>query len=283
MAPRATGARHGRVRTVRALLVVAGSVLLGGALIGCGGPGGEVVLSEGEFVSRAGLICGRVEEQARETGDGLAGVGTGADLADARRRVANLAAVVAAARTDLADQPPPSSRRPAYERYLAALDRAAAQLEAAGASVDATGRLIGRGGVGVVIGELDGAERALGLVGCASATSTPGASDEETRAALRNALAAQQVVYAGDGGFSDVLEDLRFVAPTVGFQPGLDPAPPPRVSVALADDGQTVFLSARSRSGACFYVMADAAPTVAYATDPDCADADTQDYEPGWS
>lgn len=282
MAPRAVGARHGRVRAVRAVLVVAASVLAGCTLLGCGSPAGEVVLSEGEFVSRAGLICGRVEEQALEAAARLAGVATEADLADARRRVANLAEVVAAARVDLAEQLPPSFRRPVYERYLAALDRAAARLEAAGASVEATGRLIGGGGVAMAVAELDPAEQALGLAGCASRTSTPGAGDEDTKQALRNALAAQQVVYAGDGSFSDVLDDLRFVAPTVRFRPGLDPAPPPGVSVAVSDDGQSVFLGARSRSGPCFYVMADAAAAVGYARDPACATADTQDYQPTW-
>lgn len=259
-------------------------VLAALALTACGGPLAEPALSDGEYLGQAGLICLELERQALVAEEGLLGLTDGDDedvsIADARRVVAGFALVLADARTALGELRPPDNRRDAADSYLDALDRARSRLVAAGTSDDATRGFLAAGGG--VLTDVDDDEAALGLEACAGGPTVDAEQDEETMGSLRTALQIEQLVLAGDGVFSESIDDLRLLQPGGRFEVGLVPARPATVNVKVADDGLLLYLSARSRSGVCFYVSAQDDGTTGYARDPGCGPADTQDYGEEW-
>lgn len=256
-------------------------VLAALAVAACGGPAAGPALSDGEFLGQAGLICLELERQALVAEEGLLGLTDGDDvrLADARRVVAGFALVLADARTALGELRPPDNRRDAADSYLDALDRARSRLVAAGASEDATRGFLAEGGG--VLTDVDDDEAALGLEACAGGPTVDAEQDSETMGSLRTALQIEQLVLAGDGVFSESIDDLRLLQPGGRFEVGLVPVRPATVNVKVADDG-TLYLSARSRSGVCFYVLAEGGDVVRYAIDPGCGPADTQQYAQEW-
>ncbi|MEO7442056.1 MAG: hypothetical protein ABIW46_00825, partial [Acidimicrobiales bacterium] len=88
---------------------------------------------------------------------------------------------------------------------------------------------------------------------------------------------------SGDDTFSEAPEDFRLLAPDGRYVVGIDPPPrPATVGVKVADGGTLVYLSGRSRTGTCFYVMAQVDGPVGYAHDDQCRAADVQDYTEEW-
>lgn len=253
------------------------------ALAACGSPANGPALSEGEFVGQAGLICLELERRAQVTDDGLlafADEDDGARLADAQRVVGGFAPVVADARTRLAALRPPDNRRSDTDAYLAALDAARSQLVSTASSPEATRRFLVAGGS--VLADLDADEAALGLEACAPGPEADAGHDEETRNAVRTALLTEQLILAGDGAFSESLDDLRLLQPDGRYEVGPVPTRTATVSVQVDEGGALVLLASRSRSGTCFYVAAAADGTLGYATDPACRPADAQDYGEEW-
>ncbi|MEO6121838.1 MAG: hypothetical protein ABIW46_02290, partial [Acidimicrobiales bacterium] len=144
-------------------------------LAACGSPAARTMLSEGEFVGRARLICGELDRQADLADDSLLAAGE-EDLADARRVVAGFAPLVADARAALVELGPPRSQRAAADAYVAALERAQSEMEAAGASEESTRRFLAGGG-GVAAG--------LGIDACVGGPEVDTGQDEEARSSLR--------------------------------------------------------------------------------------------------
>jgi len=253
------------------------------ALAACGSPAAGPALSEGEFVGQAGLICLELERQAQVTDDGLlafAGDDGSARLADAQRVVGGFAPVVADARTRLAALRPPDARRPATDAYLAALEAARSQLVSTASSPEATRRFLASGSS--VLADLDADEAAAGLQACARGPEADAGHDEEAKNAVRTALLTEQLILAGDGAFSESLDDLRLLQPDGRYEVGPVPTRTATVAVTVDEGGALVLLGARSRSGTCFYVAAGADGTVGYAADPACRPADAQDFGEQW-
>jgi hypothetical protein len=94
---------------------------------------------------------------------------------------------------------------------------------------------------------------------------------------LRMALVAEKVRFTDSGSYTDDAASLKAFEPTLDYVPSLTPvAGLHRVAVGRA--GATLYLSARSASGRCFYFQDDVSSGTLYATDSACGAANAQRY-----
>lgn len=109
------------------------------------------------------------------------------------------------------------------------------------------------------------------------------ANDRAAQSLLRHALAAEKIIYTGSLRYvDDSSGEMTAVEPGFQYDATLTPATPGRVAIGL-NGGDIVYLSAKSNSGTCFYLVDDAAVGTGYAQNDSCGAADSQSYvTDGW-
>lgn len=106
-------------------------------------------------------------------------------------------------------------------------------------------------------------------------------NDRATQTLLRHALAAEKILYTGELRYADDSSgDMTAIEPGLQYDATLTPATPGRVAIALSGV-DIVYLSGKSHSGSCFYLVDDAAVGTGYAEDDLCGPANTQSYVTG--
>jgi type IV pilus assembly protein PilA len=99
------------------------------------------------------------------------------------------------------------------------------------------------------------------------------AQDRQAQSNLRNAFAAEKVVYTDDQAYTETSATLSAIEPSLTFT-GADnvtaAATPKTVYVNVT--GSTVTLGAKSKSGTCWYMRDSANAPTQYAEDGSCAD-----------
>ena len=99
------------------------------------------------------------------------------------------------------------------------------------------------------------------------------AQDRAVQSNIRNAFVAEKTFYTDNSLYTETPADLTAIEPALNYVTGLTPAfATSRVYVSLS--GTTVYVSAKSASGKCFYLKDDAATATTYASDAACAAAD---------
>lgn len=106
-------------------------------------------------------------------------------------------------------------------------------------------------------------------------------NDRAAQTLIRNALALQKVVYTGLLRYADDSSgELTELEPGLSYVNSVMPGAPGTVTVAVSGS-DIVYLSGKSRSGTCFYLVDDAALGTGYAKDNSCRAADIQSYVTG--
>lgn len=108
-------------------------------------------------------------------------------------------------------------------------------------------------------------------------------NDRAAQTLIRNALATEKVVYTGLLRYADdSAGELTEVEPGLSYVNSLTPTLPGKVTVAVSGS-DVVYLSGKSKSGTCFYLVDDAALGTGYAKNDSCGPADGQSYATsGW-
>jgi hypothetical protein len=169
---------------------------------------------------------------------------------------------LAAFRRDLEDIGAPVERKEAFDRLVEALR--AAESDDAGALASAAPTAQQLGLTRCVI--FDAANRA--------------AHDRLAQSELRNAFAAEKVVYTDLQRYTASLDELRAIEPALTYANGSQPALARTIYVQV--DGRVLYLSARSGGGRCFYIRDDGAADVGFASDVTCGPAERQQYSDSW-
>lgn len=109
------------------------------------------------------------------------------------------------------------------------------------------------------------------------------ANDRSAQTLLRHGLAAQKIVYTEILRYADDSAGaLTGIEPGLVYESGMTPSTPGRVAVGLSGN-DIVYLSGKSKTGTCFYLVDDALSGTGYAQDDLCGAADTQSYVTnGW-
>jgi len=109
------------------------------------------------------------------------------------------------------------------------------------------------------------------------------ANDRAAQTLLRHALAAEKIIYTGALQYADDTSgEMTAIEPGFQYDDTMTPVTPGRVAIGLTGS-DIVYLSGKSRSGTCFYLVDDAAVGTGYAEDDLCAAADGQAYvTDGW-
>lgn len=106
-------------------------------------------------------------------------------------------------------------------------------------------------------------------------------NDRAAQTLIRNALALQKVVYTGLLRYADNSSgELTELEPGLSYVNSVTPAAAGTVTVAVSGS-DVVYLSGKSKSGTCFYLVDDAALGTGYAQDDSCGAADGQSYVTG--
>ena len=113
------------------------------------------------------------------------------------------------------------------------------------------------------------------------------AQDRQAQSNLRNAFAAEKVLYTDNQAYSEVGGSLQSVEPSLSYTTGLvAPAAATPKEIYVKVSGNVVYLSARSKTDTCFYMKDDAASPTAFAKakvgSADCTDASTVTYTTEW-
>lgn len=107
------------------------------------------------------------------------------------------------------------------------------------------------------------------------------ANDRAAQSLLRHALAAEKIVYTGILRYADDSSgEMTAIEPSLTYDNTMTPVTPGRVGVGLSG-ADIVYLSAKSKSGTCFYLVDDAISGTGYAEDELCGAADAQSYLTG--
>ena len=135
----------------------------------------------------------------------------------------------------------------------------------------------------------------LGLVACGAeddagsgrpapttvvASGASDAADRLATAELRNAFAAEKVFYVDNLKYTESLDEIRAIEPALTYAVGLQPGQVRTIHVKV--EGEVLYLSARSRSGRCFYVRDQGTTDAGFAIDTACGSATNQDYAASW-
>jgi type IV pilus assembly protein PilA len=110
------------------------------------------------------------------------------------------------------------------------------------------------------------------------------AQDRQAQSNLRNAFAAEKVLYTDNSVYSETPAALSGVEPSLTYVTGLAPvaaATPKDIYVKVS--GTSVYVAARSKTNTCYYIKDDAASPTAYskasvASSAACTDASTLTY-----
>lgn len=109
--------------------------------------------------------------------------------------------------------------------------------------------------------------------------------DRRTQSALRNAFVAEKTIFTDAARWADITSDfdgsgtpdLVEVEPSLTYQYGTMPNMTGVVFVATI--GTTLYLSARSPAGSCYYLLDNASGPTHYATDTSCRDLSAQTWK----
>jgi type IV pilus assembly protein PilA len=113
------------------------------------------------------------------------------------------------------------------------------------------------------------------------------AHDRSTQAEIRNAYAAEKVVYTDDQAFTEAAATLSAIEPSLTYVAGDTPLLTDRIYVHVhtATNGE-LFVSARSNTGNCWYLRDVPGQPVTYAkrtgSTAACPVADTRTYTAEW-
>ena len=114
----------------------------------------------------------------------------------------------------------------------------------------------------------------------------PDSSEAQAQSNLRNAFAAEKVVYTDNQTFTTNTATLSGIEPSLNYVAAANvtgAADAKAIYVVTANADGTVVLGAKSKSGTCFYMMDSANAPTQYAKDGGCADvATTLTWTSGW-
>lgn len=107
------------------------------------------------------------------------------------------------------------------------------------------------------------------------------ANDRALHTYLRHALAAEKIFYTGYLRYADdTAGEMTGIESGLPWSNGMTPTLVRRVYLAV-DGTDIVYISGRSVSGICYYLVDDALIGTGYAEDPACGPADAQSYTTG--
>lgn len=100
------------------------------------------------------------------------------------------------------------------------------------------------------------------------------AQDRQAQSNLRNAFAAEKVVYTDDQAYTATPATLTAVEPSLNYTAGTTPpdvaATAPKNIYVNVDGSGVLTLAARSKSGTCFYMKDSAAAPTTFAESATC-------------
>jgi len=112
------------------------------------------------------------------------------------------------------------------------------------------------------------------------------AQDRQAQSNLRNAFAAEKVVYTDNQSFTTNTATLSGIEPSLNYVAAANvtgATDAKSIYVVTANTDGTVVLGAKSKSGTCFYMMDSANAPTQYAKDGGCANvATTLTWTTGW-
>ena len=112
------------------------------------------------------------------------------------------------------------------------------------------------------------------------------AQDRQAQSNLRNAFAAEKVVYTDDQAYTATPASLTAVEPSLTYIAGTTPpdvaATAPKDIYVSVNAGGALFLAARSKSGTCFYMTDTAAAPTQFGEDAACGASTAATYNPDW-
>jgi type IV pilus assembly protein PilA len=105
------------------------------------------------------------------------------------------------------------------------------------------------------------------------------AQDRAVQSNIRNAFTAEKTHYTDAQVYTETVADLAAIEPSLTFVQGNDPSAGTGNTIYV-NGTTTVFLSAKSASGTCYYLKDDAATATQYTKSATCA---TTAAVGGWS
>jgi prepilin-type N-terminal cleavage/methylation domain-containing protein len=108
------------------------------------------------------------------------------------------------------------------------------------------------------------------------------AYDRATQADIRNAFAAEKAFYTDSLTYTTDPATMTAIEAAITYVPGDTPAVTHVVYLAVDPIPNTVYVSALSHSGTCYYLMEADGGGARFASDAACGAADTQAYTAAW-
>ena len=97
------------------------------------------------------------------------------------------------------------------------------------------------------------------------------AQDRQAQSNLRNAFAAEKVVYTDDQAYTTNAATLSGIEPSLTYAANAVPVASTPKTIYVDVTGTTLTIGAKSKSGKCFYMQDSANAPTQFAEDPDCA------------
>jgi type IV pilus assembly protein PilA len=98
------------------------------------------------------------------------------------------------------------------------------------------------------------------------------AQDRAVQTNIRNAFVAEKTFYTDNSVYTETPADLTAIEPALTYVTNLTPALASN-TVYVKVVGTTIYVSAKSATGTCFYLKDDASSATSYAKDAACAAA----------
>jgi type IV pilus assembly protein PilA len=110
------------------------------------------------------------------------------------------------------------------------------------------------------------------------------AMERHAQADIRNAFAAEKAYYSDGSTYTDVPADMTAIEPALSYVAGDTPLIEGTVYLLWLPGADEIYISSKSASGTCFYLMEAAASGARYSTaaNPACTAADLQTYTGAW-
>jgi type IV pilus assembly protein PilA len=108
------------------------------------------------------------------------------------------------------------------------------------------------------------------------------AYDAASHSDIRNAFAAEKAYYSDTVTYTTDPTTMTAIEAAITYLDGDTPLATDVVYLDLDPIPNTIYVSALSKSGTCFYLREIDGTGARYASDPVCGVADTQTYVTGW-
>ena len=108
------------------------------------------------------------------------------------------------------------------------------------------------------------------------------AYDAAAHSDIRNAFAAEKAFYSDNATYTTDPATMTAIEAAITYLAGDTPLVIDVVYLDLDPIPNTIYVSALSKSGACFYIREINGGGSGFATDPTCGVADTQTYVESW-